>query len=252
MSMLSNRALSQEIQAKFQTKGWAQDAGYLDPTILAALLAEIEGITRDVGAVHECQYFLDRFPDGQTRLARVEAVSDALTVPQTSGLLEKMAQDARVLLGGEVVLFKDKLNIRYPGSPGYAPHQDAARWHKFGKSFVSFGLFLSASDVTRGGFQFAQYDLTQGVQASQTGDFAASVFAGLPRQDIQANAGDALIIDGRSPHCTTANQSSDRILHLLFTFVRGTDSGLRKSYYTIQGTAFEKVRQGNLFVFAAR
>lgn len=237
---------------EFRTRGWALLPSYVDAPSRMALREEAQALIADPGAQAECQYYMDRFADGDVRLARVEAISGALPTLATSGLLDLLAQDAEAFLEGPVVLFKDKLNIRYPRSPGYAPHQDAARWSAFGPAFVSFGVFLDASEPDRGGFSFARYDLNAGLEATQTGDFDDARFAALPRQDIVAQAGDILAIDGRAPHCTTENASGDAVLHLLLTFVRGTDAGVRAAYYAAQEKAFDRVRAGNVFTFTAR
>ncbi|MFK7836336.1 MAG: phytanoyl-CoA dioxygenase family protein [Sulfitobacter sp.] len=248
----TRNALTPDMIDHFGVKGWVPARGYVHKTTLAHIEREAEHLTKEVGQQSSCQYYVDRFANGESRLARVERIAEHLPTLTTSGLRQRMAQDAAMVLKGPVVAFKDKLNIRYPASAGYAPHQDAARWRSFAARFVSFGLFLSASDPERGGFSFAQYDLKAGLQATQTGDFDAAVFQGLPREDITAAPGDALIIDGTAPHCTTRNSGPDRVLHLLFTFALGADEGARDAYYAAQEQAFEQVRSGNVFTFPAR
>jgi len=243
---------SDAVKSAFQSQGWALFPGYADAATLDRLRAEASALAETPGAHEICQYYLDRFADGRTRLARVEAISEVLPTLAVSGLISRMAEDARALLGGPVVLFKDKLNIRYPESPGYAPHQDAARWRNFADGFVSFGLFLSASNAARGGFLFADYDLAVGLQATRTGDFDPDTFGSLAQKELTAAAGDAVMIDGRTPHCTSANQTPERILHLLFTYARSDDDRLRAAYYADQAAAFDSVRAGNLYTFAAR
>lgn len=238
--------------ATFRTSGWVLCEEYVPKNVIEALGREADALSQNPGAVAECQYYMDRFTTGETRLARVERITERLPTLHGSGLAARMVRDAEAVLEGPVVAFKDKLNIRYPGSAGYAPHQDAARWHRFADRFVSFGVFLSASDAGHGGFSFARYDLSQGLKPTASGDFDAVDFASLPRQEIAGEAGDTLIIDGAAPHSTTENRSGARVLHLLFTFAKGTDANLRDEYYAAQEAAFERVRHGNVFTFAAR
>jgi hypothetical protein len=237
---------------ELRAKGWSLRPGYLDAGALAALRAEATALADAPGLHQGCSYFLDRFPDGLTRPARVERVAEVLPALAAHGLLDRMAEEARACLGGPVVLFKDKLNLRYPGSPGYAPHQDAARWQGQARAFLSFGLFLQASDGGRGGFSFGRYDPAEGLLATSTGDFDAARFAAMPQVEVAAQAGDALMIDGAAPHATADNRSDARLLHLLITFAQGSDAGMRDAYYAAQDRAFAAVRSGNLFTFDRR
>jgi hypothetical protein len=73
-------------------------------------------------------------PDG-TRLSRSENF-----VPYHVGL-EKLLTDGKVLdviselMGEPAVLYKEKINYKYPGGGGYAPHQDAPAYE-----FVTFHI----------------------------------------------------------------------------------------------------------------
>ena len=43
------------------------------------------------------------------------------------------------LMGEESVLFKDKINYKYPGGEGFQPHQDiTAGWGNYTNKHVSF------------------------------------------------------------------------------------------------------------------
>ncbi|MEP5732075.1 MAG: phytanoyl-CoA dioxygenase family protein [Sulfitobacter sp.] len=250
--MRTELTLSDASRLQFQTTGWTLAPQYIPADALPILRSEAEKLSLSTGAQDTCQYYVDQWGTGETRLARIERIVEHLPIFHSCGLAKQLAQDAALLLNGPVVAFKDKLNIRYPNSAGYAPHQDAARWHRFGPRFVSFGLFLSGSTPDQGGFSFADYDLDQGLKATRTGDFDAVSFEQLPRHDVIASAGDVLIIDGAVPHCTTQNLTGGRVLHVLITFVLGTDKSLRDAYYASQESAFEQVREGNVFTFPAR
>lgn len=237
---------------RYRADGWAVSQGYATPADLRALQNVATDLIQNVTAHPTCQYYFDRFATGETRLARVERITDGIPGFGETDLGQRMAQDARRLLGGDVVLFKDKLNIRYPNSKGYAPHQDAARWSAIADQFLSIGVFLSASSPDRGGFEFAECDPQRALLDNQRGDLNQDAYALLPRRAVTADAGDALVIDGFAPHCTTSNQSKDTILHVLFTYALANDDTVRDAYYQKMATDFERVRDGNRFVFTAR
>lgn len=236
-----------------RTGGWALVPDYLSGPELAALQKEARALVDAAPSQPGCSYFFDRFSSGEHRLARVERIADAMASVREGPLGRRMQMDAERCFGTAAAPFKEKMNIRYPDSPGYAPHQDAARWDRYGSRFLSFGLFLSPSDASRGGFEISTQPAPSGRLANSRGDLDASLYAALPRAELRANPGDALLIDGDVPHCTTANQSGDAILHLLFTYVSGTDTSARAAYYASQDKDFERARTGpNVFVFQAR
>lgn len=232
-------------------RGWAVVSGFLSPEETAWLrAAAIAAENIETGSPG--LWFVDRSSDGLSRVARVERVSEVISGLAGSALSHRMIDLAERCLGGRVVLFKDKLNIRYPGSPGYAPHQDAARWDTHATRFVSVGLFLGASDDRHGGFEFAEVRPDIGRMHSVAGDLDFSAFEALPRTELRAVAGDAIVIEGDAPHRTFDNTSGEVIHHYLFTYAQSADPGLRGRFYGNMEARFASIRNGNVFTFPKR
>ena len=230
-----------------RARGWAHVPDYCNPQTLRDLQEATSDLANAPGAAAGCLYYLDRLKGGEARLARVERVADALQSPACDRLKARMQSDAARYFDAPVQPFKDKLNIRYPQSSGYAPHQDAARWEMFGERFVSIGIFLGASEPETGGFEFANGDVRRVGDDLDTDQFSA-----LPRTSVRAAPGDALFIDGMTPHRTFDNIGPDRVLHLLFTFVVNGVSEAREAYYVDQKARFAQLALGNMFLFPAR
>jgi hypothetical protein len=238
--------------AAIRRQGWALVPGYLDAAEVAALATAAARLAGAAAFPPDCRAFFDRRDNGEMRLARLERVAEALP-PLQGALGARLAADAARCFDGPAVPFKDKLNLRYPGSAGYAPHQDAARWDRFARAFLSFGLFLSPSDRMRGGFEIALSAGPVGRMAERRGDLIAADYDRLPKRALAAAPGDALLIDGDVPHRTTANASSETILHLLVTFARSDDTRLRQAYYEDQQRALAGIDAGgNRFIFRVR
>ena len=50
---------------------------------------------------------------------------------------------ANKLLGEESILFKDKINFKYPGGEGFKPHQDvSAGWGKYCNKHINIAIPL--------------------------------------------------------------------------------------------------------------
>lgn len=238
---------------QLRQRGWVHVPGYLSVAQLSDLRAEAQAAASDAPANPACAYFYDRLGAGPDRLARIEGLAAALPSVLSGPIGRRMQQDAARCLDAPVQPFKEKLNLRYPGSPGYAPHQDAARWDRHGSRFLSFGLFLAPSDAERGGFEMVTQGGPWGRLQNDRGDLDEAAYLALPRVEVKARPGDALILDGDVPHRTTDNRSGDTILHVLFTYVSGAAPGARDRYYADQRQDFEPVRHGpNVYVFGPR
>ena len=66
--------------------------------------------------------------------------------------------EIKKLVGNDVVLFKDKINFKYPGSKGFKPHQDATIWKDmYGiRSFITLAISIDESTIENGCLKFAK------------------------------------------------------------------------------------------------
>lgn len=195
-------------------------------------------------------YYYDLSLQGERRLTRIEHIWEALPVLCDGKLGERIREGAEQYLGGPVVLFKDKLNVRYAGSAGYAPHQDsAAGWTEFADHFVSIGLFLGPSDPHHGGFEVVSDAHRRGRFSNDKGRMSDADFEALGPHAVHADLGDAILLDSETPHRTLKNESNLDSLHLLFTFATARAGAIRDTYYSKKSASFSEGRRDNCFDF---
>jgi hypothetical protein len=230
-----------------KSRGWALYEAFLSPVETSLLNNEVRRL-RD--SIHpDCTYYYDVTADGQRRLTRIERIWESLAGIAHAPLGTQIEALAASYFGERAALFKDKLNVRYPASSGYAPHQDAsAGWDEFSDSFFSVGLFLGPSDSEHGGFEVAT-NLDDSRYPNTSGKMRLDLFQSLNPVNVVAGAGDALLLDGECPHRTLDNRSATDSLHLLFTFVPSRYSHAREAYYgkKLASFAANKVRDGYEF-----
>jgi hypothetical protein len=230
--------------------GWALLAGFLSRDEAAALQRDVAALAAAPDNNLECMYFFGTDASGERRLTRIERIWEALPTLLETGLGERISARAEAYLGEPVVLFKDKLNIRYSGSAGYAPHQDsAAGWEDFAAQFVSIGVFLGRSDPFHGGFEVVDGAHRSGRFANEKGRMSDADFEALGPEAVRANLGDAILLDSEAPHRTLRNDSSTDSLHLLFTFAPARAGGIRDLYYEKKAASFAQGRKSNRFEF---
>ena len=73
-------------------------------------------------------------------------------------LSRKILKELKKIFGSEVVLFKDKINFKYPGSKGFKAHQDATIWKgMYGiKSFFTMVISIDHSNKKNGRLEIAK------------------------------------------------------------------------------------------------
>ena len=147
-------------------------------------------------------------------------------------LARRLMTVAQAYLETDVVLFKDKVNVRRPGGQGYPPHQDSAGgWEKYSTRFITMGVVLSRSDPAHGGFEVVPDAHRLGRLPHTGGGMSEDDFNRLKPKPVEADFGDLLLMDGETPHRSVTNASDVNVLHLLFTFAPASAGRARDVYY---------------------
>ena len=239
-----------DVAEAVRANGWARLPGAVDRAAIDQLRAGISALVQGVAPDGRCLYFYESL-SGDRRVTRVERVWEAIPSLAGGDLGRLLEQAAEACLGGQVCLFKDKVNVRWPASAGYAPHQDtAAGWEEFAPTFVSLVLFLDGSDSESGGFEVVTGRHREGRFENARGEMSLPMFEGMSPQPVGCGAGDVLLLDGGAPHRTSPNTTQACITHLIVSFNARSAGDHRSSYYAAKVRDFASGRiSPNQFVF---
>ncbi len=133
------------------------------------------------------------------------------------------------ILGEPAGLFKEKINYKYPGGAGYAPHQDATAY-PLGSRHVSVMLSLDAATVESGCLWFAPAPWGR-ILANTSGRIDDEVARELEWSPLPAAPGDVVLFDAFTPHFSRTNESVHRRRALYLTYTPASDGDLRTAYY---------------------
>ncbi|WP_407973271.1 phytanoyl-CoA dioxygenase family protein (plasmid) [Burkholderia pyrrocinia] len=166
------------------------------------------------------------------RLVRIERFAEDFGERTGIDLHARCNALAQGLLGRPCRLFKDKINFRYPASPGFKAHQDAAAgWNRYASRYATIAVLIEASQPDSGGFEFATGSSPGYLYPNRNGQLDDALFASLRPQSLDVDAGDGLLFDGYAPHRTYANQSVHVVPHLFLTFNCADEGDFRERYY---------------------
>ena len=134
---------------------------------------------------------------------------------------------AGALLGGEAVLFKDKINFKLSGGGGFAPHQDQqAGWSVYAPLFLTAMVSIDASTAENGCLEIAAGRHKEGLIGEEWRPLDAEALALEP---VPTGPGDVFFFDSFVPHASGPNRTDTprRILYVTYALAAYGDHRAR-------------------------
>lgn len=231
-------SLTQEQVKEFQDKGMAVIKGFFDPDAMNKMSDLIEVLqNKTPGNSPDAMYFEKSPINGENVLVRIEnfmgeqnaELTEVLMTPETVEALEQLLED-------KPVLFKDKVNYKFPGCRADKLHQDqAAGWNSHGDYFIT--LCVVVDDNT-----FENAPLTFMSSGNYKKALMTPEWTPLREEDppypndpdyseFPAESGDVIFFDSYIPHGSPANTSDLNRRNIYITFNRAADGDQRAHYY---------------------
>jgi ectoine hydroxylase-related dioxygenase (phytanoyl-CoA dioxygenase family) len=229
--MIDRVATAEEV-ACFQRDGYLVVGNFLDCDQIAQLLrwtVELQ-TAREVSGRHWVYREDSITTPGRRLIQRIENFC-----PYHQGfdkLIRKgqLALWAGFLMGGPVVLFKDKINFKMPGGGGFKAHQDQqAGWSSYAPLFVTAMVTLDPSTHENGCLEIATGRHREGLIGQQ---WVPLEETDLDLKPFPTAPGDVIFFDSFVPHGSKANltDAPRRILYLTYNLASQGDHRVR--YFT--------------------
>ncbi|MCB1094845.1 MAG: phytanoyl-CoA dioxygenase family protein [Verrucomicrobiae bacterium] len=222
--------LTPEQLNQWQQDGFLKVAAFLNPTETEALQCWVEEIESWADSEDRWMHHREETPFG-IRLSRSENF-----VPYHAGMRSLLTQgqvlDALALLMGEsAVLYKEKINYKYPGGGGYAAHQDAPAYDEI-KHHVTC-LFSSDPATSQSGcLEFCASRHREGlIGLNDQGCIDREIADGMEWIAVETEPGDAVFFDSYAPHRSSVNQSTAPRRTLYVTYNARSEGDKRDAYY---------------------
>ena len=173
--------------------------------------------------------------------------------PRFSELVASCIQPiVAMLVGEDVVPFKDKTNEKLPGGGAFRPHQDFAAYRAFPPRYHATAvLSIHPATVSNGCLQFATnlealvatrsnavLDSVGGKAllhyyegGANNGDIRADIAAMLGWESLPTSFSDLVVFDSFVPHRSSANHSQAARRAVFVTFTRASEGSFYAKYY---------------------
>lgn len=209
---------------------------FKNPDQLQSWVTEISEQPETPG--QQMMYFEKSLKDGSRLLNRVENF-----VPYHAGLEElatgALAEAASDLFGEKAVLFKDKINFKFPGSDGFKAHQDVqAKWDRWGALHMTAMVAVDAATPENGPLEFVAGKHKEGLLGPMDEPLADDLFPPGSYQSLPCNPGDAVFFDSYAPHRSGPNHSSKSRRLLYISYNKASEGDIREQYYREKRAAF--------------
>ncbi len=214
----------------WEAAGFLKLSGFLAPIEIAKLRQWIEEIGSWPAESGKWMHHFEQTPFG-ARLARTEyliAYHQEIRQFLTKGRIPETAGE---LLGEPVLLYKEKINYKYPGGGGYTAHQDAPAY-EFVKSHITCSIAIDAATPENGCLFFAGGLHRDGLlPLDDKGCLAPDFAATLNWEPVPMQPGDALFFSSYAPHKSPPNGTEQPRRTLYLTYNALAEGDLREAYY---------------------
>ena len=140
------------------------------------------------------------------------------------------------LMGGPVVLFKEKINFKMPGAPGFKAHQDQqAGWTRYAPIFVTALVTIDPATIENGCLEMVPGRHREGLIGEEWSPLDET---GLAVHAVPTAPGDVIFFDSYAPHLSKPNFTDQPRRLLYLTYNLASDGDWRAQYYAEKHLSF--------------
>lgn len=131
------------------------------------------------------------------------------------------------LFGEECVLFKDKINFKYPGAADFVLHQDvSAGWGMYTNKHINIAIPYCDTNELNGNLYFG----------SKTNIMLTNYFEDIDNYDqklipVETKKGDAIVFDSYIPHASFSNNSCNKRQIIFLTYTPKSQGSFYDQYH---------------------
>ena len=162
---------------------------------------------------------------------------------------DRILKEVNFLMGEECVLFKDKINFKYPNGEEFKAHQDvSAGWGNYCNKHITFAIPLGDTTEENGCMYFGKKE------DKQLTETFTDLSEDIELKPTYTKKGDVILFDSYIPHASHKNMSSEARTILFFTYTPMSEGSFYEKYHAdkfkavppdIHKTKGKKYRSGN-------
>lgn len=221
----------------WENNGFLKVSGFFNADEVKDLQSWVSNISTWKNTTDKWMHHYESTADG-ARLSRSEnfvPYHDNLKKTVTSG---KVLDIVSEVMTEPAILYKEKINYKYPGGGGYAAHQDAPAY-EFVDFHITCLISVDASTPESGCLYFASGKHQEGfIALDDSGCISPETAEKMAWTPVPTDSGDILLFGSYIPHKSPPNRSHEprRIIYLTYNPISQGD--WREKYYDDKRQAF--------------
>ena len=213
-----------EYKKKFDNDGYFKIKNFLNKTEISNIVEEIMK-SSDV----------DILKDNNDLIRRIERFYNK--GEYLNLINNKFIELIKNILGLNVLIFKDKFNLKPPGGEGFKAHYDGVfifvdpdnkkkcGWYEYGDTFINVLVAIDDCNEENGTIELAKsenepfHNLIKKTKSEEIAELLDEVEKGYSFEKINLNVGDLVIFKNTCPHKSSINNSNTPRRILYYTYL---------------------------------
>jgi hypothetical protein len=209
------------VHAHFTRHGWARCNGLFSRAEAGAMAGWVDELV----ALPDRPGGVWKYGDDEARTQGRAILSRIERFREHHAGLRAVLEDARLssllsaLMGEPPLLFKDKINLKLPGSSGFALHQDAqAGWQAYGRVQVTVMISIDATTRENGCLEIGAGPRLTELRGALFRPLCEAEVADVPFVPVETAPGDVVVFDSFVAHRSAPNrtQTARRVLYATY------------------------------------
>lgn len=143
------------------------------------------------------------------------------------------------LFGEPAVLYKDKINFKYPGGDGFKPHQDQqAGWGRYADYFITALVSIDEATVENGCLELVAGKHKDGLIGEEWKPISEDEWKDMGIRPYPTEPGDVVYFDSFAPHGSGPNLTDQQRRVLYVTYNAASKGDHRAQYYADKFESF--------------
>ena len=235
--MLNSDPLSNVDVESFCTNGYLVVRGFLRGAVLEQVRGAVAQVAGWPRSPNKWMHHYESTTNG-TCLSRTENFApfqaDLHQLICSGDLILAVSQ----LFGESAVLYKEKINYKFPGGGGFAPHQDAPAYD-FVSINITANVAIDPANVDNGCLWFSPGNYSELLPMNDDGCLSDSVSQSLTWQPIELDTGDVVFFHSFAPHSSLKNGTESPRRSLYLTYNKLSEGNHRDAYYAARRLALQ-------------
>lgn len=211
------------INKNYHTFGFKKIENVFSPEEINNILSNVNIIKN----IEDKKDFLWKYFNNENNISRIEYFVNFSDFFKQLSQNEKILNIVNKLMGEESIIFKDKINFKYPNEKGFLPHQDiTAGWSNYTNKHITVGIPLCNTNDDNGCLYFSKDKINQ-----QLTENFKDLDLDLEYNPVYTNIGDIVIFDSFIPHKSFTNNTSEERPFIYFTYTPKSEGSYYEKYH---------------------